>query len=361
MLQIIETAGPGGAETMLATLSSGLIERGHTITCITAAGSWLPEELVRRGVGSTAIQSGGPLNAAFIAQVRRVIRSHGIQVVHVHLFDAAIYSALAAHLEGIPIVTTLHGQADVDRRGLKAWIKRMILSRSATCVVAVSDALRQELQASLSVPHARFRVIHNGVDWRPVPAPPAREKDWAPRLLAVGNIRQPKDYPTLLDALAIALRSHASIQLDVAGQPDRDGLYEALLQQAKNLDIQDHVTFHGFVSDTAPLLARADCFVLSSTREGFSLATVEAMLAGVPVVATRSGGPQEILRDGETGLLVPVGNSAALASAIIRILDNASLSRDFQERALADARARFTMSAMVTAYEVLYQELLGHG
>jgi len=360
VLQVIETGGPGGAETVFASLASGLNERGHEVWCVIAAGSWLPQELMRRGIEATIMHSGGSLDSVLLSQLRRMIRDHRIELVHAHLFEGSLYASLAARLEGIPCVTTLHGQADVGREGWKAWVKRTMFARAVSCVVAVSDALRHELQSSLPIPASRFRTIVNGVDREPVhlSGQTTRGESTAPRLIAIGNIRQPKDYPTLLDALAIVRNTLPAVHLDIAGEPDRDGLDKQLRAKVERLHLHDHVTFHGFVADPAPLLARAHCFVLSSSREGFSLATIEAMLAGIPVVATRSGGPQEILRDGETGLLVPTDNAAALADAIVRMLSDAPLAQRCREQAVADAARRFTLPAMVTSYEHLYTELL---
>lgn len=360
LLQVIETGGPGGAETIFASLVGGLVARGHDVTSVTAAGSWLPKELATRGIASSIMTTGGALDGALLAQLRTIIRQRRIELVHAHLFDGAIYAALAARMEGIPCVTTLHGQADVGRVGLKAWIKRTLFSRAVTSVVAVSDALRRDLQATLSLPPARFRTIANGVNREPVQPSEVQLADRlsGPRIIAIGNIRQPKDYPTLLDALAIVCASHPGAQLDIVGEPDQNGLFELLGAQVERLGLQAHVTFHGFVPDPAPLLARAHCFVLSSSREGFSLATIEAMLAGIPVVATRSGGPQEILRDEQTGLLVPVANATALAAAVVRMLDDAPLAQRCREQAVADAASRYTLGAMITAYEALYEELV---
>jgi len=189
-------------------------------------------------------------------------------------------------------------------------------------------------------------------------APHAKTMRSTPRLIAIGNIRKPKDYPTLLAALARLQRQFPGVQLDIVGQRDRDGLYEALQEQVIALGLSEAVMFHGFVTDPTSLLVAADCFVLASSEEGFSLATIEAMLVGVPVVATRSGGPQEILRDGETNVLVPVRDPDALADGLVRVLGG---ERHEIERMVAAARSdaalRYSEQAMVQRYEELYREV----
>lgn len=362
ILQLIETGGPGGAETVFATLSSGLVDRGHAVTALVGDGSWLPAEMARRAVPTSLLRRGGAFDRPLLAQIRRTIREGDIDVVHAHLFEGAVYASLAARLEGVPSVTTLHGQVDVQRGGARARVKQWLLSRATTRVVCVSAALRQDLQHVLRLAPSRVRVIPNGVTVRAPSASraphPRLQAQGTRHVLAIGNIRQPKDYPTLLAAFAILREQAVDAHLHIAGEPDTAGLYASLQRQVQASGLTSHVTFHGFVSDPAPLLSQADCFVLSSSKEGFSLATIEAMLAGVCVVATRSGGPEEILRDGETGVLVPVGDPVSLASAVRRVLEDDALSARLATCAYTDASARFSIDRMVSDYEALYREVL---
>jgi len=358
VLQLIETSGPGGAETVLVRLASGLVRRGHAVHCVAADGAWLQSELARRELSMSLLPRGGKaFDGTMLSFLRAQIRAHRADVVHAHLFDGALYAGLAARLEHVPCIATLHGQVDVPRRGWKAAVKRALFGRVVSRVVAVSETLRAQLDGQLALPPERFVVVPNGV---PVPTwgPRTRMQRSELRVIAVGNIRKPKDYPMLLTALARLREQLPGVRLDIVGQRDRDGLYEALQEQVIALGLAEAVTFHGFVSDPAALLAAADCFVLASSEEGFSLATIEAMLAGVPVVATRSGGPQEILRDGETGVLVPVRDPVALADGLARVLGG---RRDEIERMVAaarsDAERRYSEEVMVERYEALYREL----
>jgi glycosyltransferase involved in cell wall biosynthesis len=353
LLQVIETGGPGGAETVFANLTTCLVARGHEVHALIAPGSWLPDEMVRRGLAANVVSSRGALDVALLRTMRGLIRSRRIDVVHAHLFDGAVYASLAARLEGVPCVATLHGQVDVARAGWRSAVKRALFSRSVSAVVTVSDALRRDLAGRLHLPAARTHVIPNGVEAGPPPLPiGARPRGH--RVVALGNIRRAKDYPTMLDALALLRERLPDVHLDIAGEPDQEGLHDGLLAQVARLSLAPHVTLLGFVADPRPLLARADAFVLSSSEEGFSIATIEAMLAGVPVVATRSGGPEEILRHDGTGLLVPTRDPAALAAALERVLTDDALAGRLTAAARDDAMARFGMERMVEAYERIY-------
>lgn len=364
LLQLIETGGPGGAETVFVELSVGLRERGHDVRCLVGPGDWLPSEAQRRGLPTEILRTSGSFDGALLRALVRRIRVDDIDLVHAHLFEGAMYAALAARVAGVPCVATLHGQVDLARSGPRAWIKQQLFGRAVTRVITVSESLRQTVRVQLPTPDNRFRVIPNGVARRgglPAGSTGSRRKtpsfSGPARLVAIGNIRRPKDYPLLLDAVA-RLRHPGGVHLDVIGQPDSEGLFPALGRQAAALGISERVTFHGFVPDPTALLMQADCFVLSSSEEGFSLATIEAMLSGVPVVATRSGGPEEILRDEVTGLLVPIRHADALAGAIQRVLDDPALAERLVGAAYRAATDRYSVRTMVDAYLQMYGELL---
>ncbi len=363
ILQLIETGGPGGAETVYANVCAGLRDRGHAVHCLVAPGSWLPDEMRRRGLHPEPLVGSGAFDVAMIRRLAQLMRDERIDVVHAHLFDGAVYAALAARLAGVPCIATLHGQVDIKRGGWRGRLKRLLFSRSVSALVVVSKALGRDVAPMLSLPVAQVEVIPNGVERRSSTpsSPPTDESSGedAPRIIAIGNIRRPKNYPLLIEALYRLRQRMPSVQLDIVGQPDREGLFTTLQQQVASLGLGDAITFHGFVGDPSALLARAHVFVLSSSQEGFSLATIEAMLAGVPVVATRSGGPEEILRQGETGVLVPSGDADALAGALEQVLTDQTMAERISAAAEAEASARYSLDTMVGSYEALYRRVSG--
>lgn len=370
ILQAIETGGPGGAETVFAQLSTGLVARGHAVQCVVRNGSWLPAELRRRGLIPEFVPEGKASAFRFVLKLFRMIRSARIDVVHAHLFEGAIYAAIAARLARVPIVVTLHGQSDLQRAGYKAAFRRWLFRRLVHQTTMVSSGLLRDLQPTLQIAPHRVHVIYNGLERRDHSARtndkndrPEKGSSEAPdrpwRLIALGNIRAAKDYPTLLRALRLVRDRGVDARLDVAGQPDSNGLYEQLVALCRELDLEQHVTFHGFVADPSSLLQAADIFVLASTREGFSLATIEAMLAGVPVIATRSGGPEELIRHSDTGILVPTNSPAAIADALQHCTTHWAESRAMALRARNEAGSKYSVDSMLTHYEALYRHAMG--
>lgn len=365
VLQIIETGGPGGAETVFAQLASGLREAGHHVYCLVGHGSWLPAELQRRGFSPELIPRERGSAATFVSRVVAMVRRERIDVIHAHLFDGAMYAAIAGKLSGVPVVATLHGQVDLRHGGAKQWAKHFIFRSLVTRAVAVSHALQRDLQPALRLGQDRFSVVHNGIERRPLATGAAateaenttgRAAGTASsyRLVALGNIRTAKDYPSLLRAVRILRDRGFDVVLDIAGQPDTAGLYDQLLMLREELQLEDRVVFHGFVADPSALLRKAHLFVLASSQEGFSLATIEAMLAGVPVVATRSGGPEEIITDQQTGMLIPPQSPDSLATAVAELLQDEPRRARLAAAASSEVTHRFSVAAMVGRYAETY-------
>jgi glycosyltransferase involved in cell wall biosynthesis len=228
--------------------------------------------------------------------------------------------------------------------------------RLADAIVTVSDGLRWQVMQTWGVDERKVRVIHNPIDIATV----QRSADVAPAhrwlgvehelAVAAGRLTAQKDYPTLLRAFTKVHRERPNARL----------LLNELQAQITSLGLVDTVELTGLCANPFAFFARARCFVLSSRFEGFGMVIVEAMAAGAPVVSTDCPyGPADILADGQWGLLVPVGNSDALADAMIRLLTDSSLRA--QLAAAGQARALdFDTSVIAPQLESLVADLAGH-
>jgi len=214
------------------------------------------------------------------------------------------------------------------------------------------------------VPDARSVVIANGVD----PSRFSTTRDESVRrelgiaehevlVGAIGNIRRPKSYDVFLRAAAFLRSRSDRYRFVIVGEPS-GSLYEELLDLRKKLQLETAVSFLGLRSDVPTLLRGFDVYVSSSTTEGFSIACVEAMASGVPVVATRSGGPEEIVEDGVSGLLVPTQQPDLLGEAIQKVAEDRALAARLRERALARVHERFTLPVMLREYERVFSQVL---
>lgn len=363
VLHLIDTGGPGGAETILIRLAAHFREPNWDSRVLLRRHGWLRDRLVGLGVDTAVIPSGPTPDLRLLSALRKEIRRLRPHLIHAHLLGSGVYGSVAAALTGdLPLVCTFHGIPDVDPDDRLLPVKARILSRARNRIVYVSQHLRRYLEPLLGVPDRMGRTIHNGVDLT------GKEdmEDHSPELGfepgdvlvgAVGNIRTAKDYGNLLTAARIVCDVRTDTHFAIVGEGS-GALWEGLLAVRDRLRLAEHVHFLGFRRDIPALLRRFDLFVSSSSDEGLPLASVEAMGAGKPVVLTRCGGVPELVEDGKNGLLVPVRDPVALAGGILHLLKEKDLAARLGSAAASTVREKFSLETMLKAYEALYLDLI---
>ena len=175
---------------------------------------------------------------------------------------------------------------------------------------------------------------------------------------SVGNIRPAKGYDHLVRAAALVASDHPEIHFLVAGQ-GQGRLWQELHALREEVGVQDTVHFLGFRPDANALLAGCDLFLLPSTSEGFSIATIEAMAQGVPIIATQSGGPEEIITPEVDGVLIPPGSSELIAQAVTRLAAAPEERERLRRSAASTVAQRFSLERQVAAYEAISRDVLG--
>ena len=176
---------------------------------------------------------------------------------------------------------------------------------------------------------------------------------------AVGNLRRPKAYDVLLRAARIAIDQEPRLRFVVAGD-NAVPLHDELLALRGGLGLDRHVHFLGLRPDVPAVLKALDAYVLSSSTEGFSIACCEAMAAGLPVISTRSGGPEQILDNGSCGLLVPPGDAAALAAAVLELMRSPTEARRLAGLGRSRVAANYGTDAMLASYAALVDEVIAN-
>jgi glycosyltransferase involved in cell wall biosynthesis len=278
-------------------------------------------------------------------RVRRAVRK--ADLVHTHLVHADVYGALGARR----LVSTKHND-DPFRAGLFRFVERA-LARRASRVVAITHALARFQVDRVGLPAEKVEVIHYGLDDLPV-AWGANAPDDVPRdarvLLAVCRLEPQKGVDVAVRALPDIRERHLGTRLVVLGEGPQRGELEQL---ARSLEVPVHLL--GRVPDVAAWLRRADVLVHPARWEGFGLALLEAMLAGLPVVATNVSSIPEIVGDGETGILVPPEDPTALASAVLRVFEAPG---EYGAAGRARARAEFSVARMADRTLSVYEAAL---
>jgi glycosyltransferase involved in cell wall biosynthesis len=367
ILHTIETAGPGGAENVLLSLVSNLdATRFHSLVVL-PEGRWLPKKLRERGISTVTADSKGWYDLSLLRTLARLVRRERVNLIHSHLPDQNFYSCLVGRLTNCKTIVTYHGSPNIPtnggtRRAVKAWVVR----HSADAVVVVSDYLKG-LFAGAGFPADRITRIYNGVNICQF------DSSGAGRLRAdlgcppgaklvgmVANLRRSKGYEYFIRAARKVSETLPQTRFVAVGEIET-GMASRMTALKEELGLQDRFLFLGFREDIAAVLSDLDVFVLSSVSEGLSIATLEAMAAGKPVVVTRSGGPQEIVEDGRTGFLVPPADPAALAARICELLDNPNLAATLGRNARQEVENKFSLAGMIGEYERLYERCLNHG
>lgn len=356
VVQVTESLEIGGAERVVVVLANDLARRhAVTIICTKRIGALAAQLDPAVRVICTGAREGN--DPRLVGKLRRELRTLDAEVVHTHDWGGFLETMLAAKLAGARRrVHTVHGAymayppgfASTCKKSLRHWLERRVAPRGA--VVCVSDALRQHVVEEVGLPDRALVTIANGIEVGP-PLARAPRVAGAPRFITVGRLAAVKNVTMLLQAFAEAVGRHPGATLRIVG----DGPERPMLERrASELGIAARVEFLGFRSDTDALLAEADAFVLASLSEGIPMAVLEAMRAGLPVIATRVGGIPATVLDGETGVLVDSGDAPALARVLCRA---AAAPAEFAALGMAGYRRvaeHFSMAAMVRGYERLY-------
>lgn len=295
----------------------------------------------------------GAASIRSVGSLVRLARAVDASLVHANGSRAMAYAGLAGRLAGRP---TLWHVRVADSDGL---VDRA-LGAMATVIIATSRAVARRFSSA----RAKIRLVPNGVDLkRFAPRPPSgalrarlEVSPSAPVAVSIGRHVAEKGYRHLIDAAALVERTKPGVHWILVGAGE---LTSELVGQAQRLDLAARVHFTGWLDDVADVLALADLFVLPSESEGFGRVLVEAMAMGCAVVATAVGGIPDIVRDGETGLLVEPANPAALAGAVRALLDDPARATRLGAAGRARAESTFSLGAHVDAIERVYAEALG--
>ena len=365
VMHIINTAGPGGAESVCVSLIRGLDRQRWQSIAVLPMKGWLLDELARSGAKAIVDDSYGRSDLPrFVFALAAQVKRHKISLIHAHLFGPSYTASLLGLLTRIPVVCTLHGQVDVNPHETLKQLKFGLINRGASRVVFVSDSLKRfYLDMGLLRPELAA-VIPNGVDlphFQRARDPILRQSLGAGGdhflVGAVGNVRPAKAYDVLIQAAALLKPKSAKYRFAVVGETS-GGLGGKLSSLLNGLALADSFKFSGFSHDVAGAINTFDLFVISSRSEGFSIATIEAMASGLPIVATRCGGPEEIIEDGVTGVLVENGSAEAIADAIESLRTDPVRRRRLGDAARGVVRERYSLQRQIDRYEALYQECL---
>ena len=364
VLHVAKVTGIAGAENHLLALLPALRALGVDAEVVLLQEPGRPvAQLVRaflaNGVPTFELAINMDLDPWLVGRLARLVRSRGAHAVHTHGVHADLYGRLCLQgLDGVLLLQTRHN----DDRFRRLWIMRLLnqwLARRCVRIVAISDAVREFVCAVEGIPPRKVERIYYGLDAAPAPQNVVdlrTELGWAgaPLIGFVGRLTGQKGVDVLLNAFAIVHRALPAARLLLIGDgPQR----AALAALAGGLQISAAVHFAGWREDARAQMAALNVLAIASRWEGFGLVTLEAMQAGVAVVASRVSALPEIVLDGETGLLVPAANAAKLAAALLALLQDPQRATQLGENGRLRAAQFFTVKQMAVQHAALYLSL----
>ena len=364
VLHVAKVTGIAGAENHLLALLPALRALGVDAEVVLLQEPGRPvAQLVRAfldaGVPTFELAINMDLDPWLVGRLARLVRSRGAHAVHTHGVHADLYGRLCLQgLDGVLLLQTRHN----DDRFRRLWIMRLLnqwLARRCVRIVAISDAVREFVCAVEGIPPRKVERIYYGLDAAPAPQNVVdlrTELGWAgaPLIGFVGRLTGQKGVDVLLNAFAIVHRALPTARLLLIGDgPQR----AALAALAGGLQISAAVHFAGWREDARAQMAALNVLAIASRWEGFGLVTLEAMQAGVAVVASRVSALPEIVLDGETGLLVPAANAAKLAAALLALLQDPQRAMQLGENGRLRAAQLFTVKQMAVQHAALYLSL----
>jgi len=345
-------------------MARAMLERGHAVAVFVGG---------EGPAGARLAESGAPVHG--LRFMRRPIRPHrdlpalleltaalrGFQpdLVSTHTAKAGWIGRAAAARLGVPALYTPHGLPFGGRMASLAGAlfrpAERIAGRWARAIICVCDHERQLALAHRLAPPERLLVVHNGVG--EIPEALRADPGASPvRIVSVARFEAPKDHSALLRALA-RLRA-LDWELELVGDGPLESASRAL---AASLGIAPRVRFAGYRPDVSAVLGRSQIFALSSRSEALPRSVLEAMRAGLPVVATSAGGLPEMIEDGVSGRLTPMGSHDALAAAIAGLIGDAGLRLRLGVSARAAYEQRFRLEFMIEKTAAIYEKALGDG
>jgi glycosyltransferase involved in cell wall biosynthesis len=337
--------------------------------CVLAAGSsdQLVADMQEQGVEVSNIPAGPNLNPILFARLAREIRRQQTDLVHTHLIHADLHGQLAARVLKVPGISSVHGTHGFYEKEPYRSAARLA-GHLAQRTIAISDYAGEFVERVAIAPSERIRVIHYGIDSESWDITPNERREHRRAFglrsdeIAIGiasRLVPDKGHDVAINAFSSLVQRIPTARLLIAGAGPLQPELEAL---ALRICPPDRVRFLGYVADMRGFFGACDLVLfpsLPSFGEGFGLAALEAMAAGVPVLASNAGPLPEVVSDGVSGLVLPPGEPTAWAEAMVDLATNPARRHQLGEQGRTHAQQRFSVEEMADQTVGVYQEVLG--
>jgi glycosyltransferase involved in cell wall biosynthesis len=365
ILYIFAALPVGGAEQVLVTEVEGLDKKRYRpLVAVISEKGPIGEMIEKMGITVIPLSrmKKNQFDFGIIRDLKAVMKREKVSLVHTHLYDGGKYGRIAARLAGVPaIIHTVHN-VYVRRRRKYHWINRA-LSLFTDRIIAVSGAVKVSVVHYDHITPEKIQVLYNGIDFSRVDFSEKREAIRSELGLStdqmvigvVARLEEQKGHQVLLEALSTIPSLQSNLKVLFIGEGK---LRLSLEAETQKKGLSDRVFFLGTRKPVYPILKALDLFVLPSLWEGFSLALLEAMAMGLPVIATRVGGAEEVITSGQNGFLISPGDPKALADSIQEAITHRNRFQQMARRGQETVRVHFSKERHLTLLQDLYQEVL---
>jgi len=363
ILHLIESSETGGAEHIFMKILSNIDNKMYRSFAGLLYNGWLYDELRKINIEPTIFRTSGSFDLGLIKKMVCYIKYNNINIIHSHLFGMNLYACIVGMLCNIPVISTFHGLVDVKSTDKLINFKFLIINIISSNVIYVSDSLYNNYRSKYYTNSSKSKVIYNGINidiFNNINSQCLRKEfnfkidDFI--VGCIGDIRPIKGYDTLLESAKILTNNYKNIRFLIVGSQTGSG--QDFNYKIRKYGLADIVKYIGYRNDVNNILKTIDIYVLPSISEGFSLSTIEAMAAGKPVIATRCGGPEEIITDSYDGLLVNVNDPEAISKAVEILMNDSNKRLMFTNNAKKNVIQRFSLDVMINKYMDIYGDAL---
>lgn len=381
VLHLIESLNMGGAQKIIYQLASTSTSSDHSVCNLYQSG---PYEQIMHDEGIDLI----PLKArrrsviflpffiydlyCIFTRLMVVVKSQQIKILHAHLPDSSLIAIVVGKLTNTPVVLTIHNNFSLPskrkapvRDALRTFITNMVFKR-ANYIITVGNDIKESLHQTIGY-ETPIKTVYNGVDYQRYTSGLKKTaplqfrqslgvSSQATIATVVGRLDKQKGHTYLIDAAHQLLDKYPELVFLLIGEGE---LKEKLIDQARSLKIADNFIFLGNRNDVPEILGMSDVFVLPSIYEGIPLVVLEAMAAGLPVVATDVAGTRELIESGIDGLLAKTEDSKDIARVMNNLLSDMARGKEMSLRAQTKVKESFSLQRMVAGTECVYHEVLG--
>jgi len=361
VVHVISDLPFGGVEKFLLDLLPRFQDNLHvSICCIREKGKLAPD-FERRGIKVDLCFFKGRLHPQSIINLRNYLKENRVDVVHTHMYRANTSGTVSSRIAGIPVIIShLHSYPEWD-----TWRQKKMdafLSNFKDHIIAVSESVKKNFIEATNYNKDKITTIYNGVDLSrfaiSYDIDAKRKSLGIPRDAKVvgifARLIEDKRHRVFLESAKDVLKIYGkNLYFLIVGKGPLDSELKDLAVKSR---IMDNVIFTGLRDDVPELLQMTDISVLTSRREGFPIIILESMASGVPFISTDAGGVGEIIKDGESGFVVPIESPQALAEAMIKLLHDEKLQKRFSETSKRIVKS-YTIESNVTKLTDLYLNL----